>query len=141
MKCKLCLEEKNLLKKSHIIPNFLYSALFDEKHRIHLVSIKNDKNLSSRKLQSGEYEGEILCAKCDNQILGELERYVNRVLFHEKPDVTENRKNEKGMKYTYCANLDYTKFKLFLLTPRIIDPEYPAIYGSAILRPSYPARK
>lgn len=116
MKCRLCLEDKNLLRKSHIIPNFLYSSLFDEKHRIHLVSIKNDQKLSDKILQSGEYEGDILCARCDNQILGEFERYVNRVLFHEKPEVTENRKNEKGMTYTYCAKLDYTKFKLFLLS-------------------------
>ena len=37
-------------------------------------------------VQSGEYESNILSAQCDNQILGELERYVNRFLFHEKPD-------------------------------------------------------
>ena len=56
MKCRLCLEDKNLLKKSHIIPNFLYSSLFDEKHRIHQVSIKNVQKLSDKILQSGEYD-------------------------------------------------------------------------------------
>jgi len=116
MKCSLCLEDTILLKKSHIIPNFLYSSLFDDKHRIHLVTINKNNELKDKIFQSGEYEKDILCKKCDNIILGKLDRYANRVLFHDKPDVFEYRKNEKGMIYTYCEKLDYTKFKLFLLS-------------------------
>ena len=54
MICKLCLKEKKLLKKSHIIPKFMYKGLFDENHKI-LVSKVNP--LKKEKLQSdGAYE-------------------------------------------------------------------------------------
>lgn len=39
--CKLCLEEKILLKKSHIIPEFMYKDLYDENHK--LISFDNEK--------------------------------------------------------------------------------------------------
>jgi len=32
--CKLCLKKKDLIKKSHIIPGFMYQYLYDAKHRI-----------------------------------------------------------------------------------------------------------
>lgn len=32
--CRLCNEDKDLLKKSHIYPNFVYTDLFDEHNRL-----------------------------------------------------------------------------------------------------------
>jgi hypothetical protein len=45
MKCKLCGNNKKLLKKSHIVPDFMYQNLFDEKHRIFEVLLKQDSQL------------------------------------------------------------------------------------------------
>ena len=38
MPCALCHEERDI-RNSHIIPEFLYEPLYDEKHRLQLLSI------------------------------------------------------------------------------------------------------
>ncbi|GEM_PF-2942036 len=43
MICKLCLKDKPLIKKSHIIPDFMYREIYDEDNRIvsyHFQQIK-----------------------------------------------------------------------------------------------------
>ena len=35
--CKLCGKEKDLCKQSHIIPNFMYQDLFDQKNRMYAI--------------------------------------------------------------------------------------------------------
>jgi hypothetical protein len=119
MKCKLCLEEKPLLKKSHIIPDFMYRELFDEKHQFYRLKTPNPDNHS--KLPTGEYDQNILCAECDNVRIGQFEDYARKVLYGGKLAVSEsptfiNQVNPHGMKYTYCQNINYKKFKLFLLS-------------------------
>jgi hypothetical protein len=115
MKCNLCLQDKELLKNSHIIPDFMYRELFDEKHRF----VKG--NLISKKgkmLQSGEKEPNILCASCDNVLLGSnLEGYANKVLYGGNIGAkTQIQTNQHGVTFTYTAGIDYKKFKLFLLS-------------------------
>ena len=39
--CRLCLEEQALIKKSHIIPEFMYQDLFDENHKFIMTSNKD----------------------------------------------------------------------------------------------------
>ena len=42
--CKLCLNKSDL-KNSHIIPEYFYKPMYDEKHRFFQVSIDpNEKN-------------------------------------------------------------------------------------------------
>lgn len=79
MFCKLCLHEKRLLKKSHIIPDFMYRELFNEKHR--LIWFRSDSLKAARDVPSGEYEPNILCESCDNKVIGSLEDYAKKVLF------------------------------------------------------------
>src|SRR5229473_2688230 len=119
MKCKLCLEEKTLLKQSHIIPDFMYQELFDEKHQFYRSKTPNPDNYS--KLPTGEYDQNILCTECDNVRIGQLEDYARKVLYGGKVAVPEsltfmNQVNPHGMKYTYCQNINHKKFKLFLLS-------------------------
>lgn len=78
MKCLLCLKDKDLIKSSRIIPDFMYKDLFDEKHR--LIRTTGLDVPSAKKLQTGEREGNILCQQCDNVVLGSLEGYACRVL-------------------------------------------------------------
>lgn len=68
MNCKLCAQDKPLLKCSHIIQDFMYNGLFDEKHffaQLDLIDFKR-----KRMLPSGVYDSNILCKNCDSKIIG-----------------------------------------------------------------------
>jgi len=117
MACKLCLKDKELIRKSHIIPDFMYDGLYDEKHRFHEVTVTKDKDIITEGFrQTGGYEGEILCQSCDNEVLGKLESYARGVLYGGAPKKLQNVRDDKGMNYTLCEEIGYTKFKLFLLS-------------------------
>lgn len=110
------MRDKTLVRKSHIIPDFMYKDLFDEKHRLYTVTVIKNKDIKDRLRQTGEYEGQILCQSCDNEVLGKLETYARKVLYGGSPIKLQNRVYENGIKYTYCEKIDYLKFKLFLLS-------------------------
>ena len=92
----------------------MYQDLFDEKHRIHDVTFKPDFHLRSKTRQSGAYDKNILCATCDNEVLGSLERYASRVLYGGIELTLEKRTNTST--YINIKGIDYKKFKLFLLS-------------------------
>jgi hypothetical protein len=122
--CKLCNQTKPLLKKSHIIPDFFYvqAGLYNEKHQIHKISVQRfikDKKVSF--IPTGVYEGGMLCETCDNDLLGGLETYGRKVLFgglkpNEEIACKNFRNRNDGFEYSICENVDYKKFKLFLLS-------------------------
>jgi hypothetical protein len=115
MICRLCLKNEGLLKRSHIIPDFLYQDIFDEKHR--LVKFTTLITNSKQSLPNGEYESDILCQNCDNEIIGSLESYASQILFGGKIKVSaRNFVKPDGLEFTQVADLDYKKFKLFLLS-------------------------
>lgn len=119
MKCKLCLEEKQLLRKSHIIPDFMHKGLRDEDNKFFLVNIENYSK--SEKKYTGEFESNILCQECDNKVIGQYETYAHKILYGGKLSKGENiefenQKNESGLISTCVKGIDYKKFKLFLLS-------------------------
>ena len=67
-------------------------------------------------LDALEFDKDILCHSCDNETLGKLERYASLILYDGYPKIVEYRECPDGRKYTYCAGIDYTQFKLFLLS-------------------------
>lgn len=119
MKCQLCGEEKVLLKKSHIIPDFMYKGLFDEKHRIVLADLNNLKRIKS--IPTGIYDANLLCIDCDGKKIGALETYASKALYggelpnNECPIFSE-RVGPDGIKSLFIENISYNKFKLFLLS-------------------------
>ncbi|WBL26748.1 hypothetical protein [Zunongwangia sp. HGR-M22] len=120
-KCQLCGQQKNLIK-AHIIPEFMYKELYNEEHRFYEFAKKDI--LEGKKLkpfvQIGEFDKNILCSECDNERLGSLEKYAQKVLFGEKLKEAETPKckNYKTGDYEFseCKNVDYGKIKLFLLS-------------------------
>ncbi len=120
MKCKLCLKEKELIKKSHIIPDFMYRGIFDDNHFLIQTNLKNLKRISKR--PSGMYDENILCKKCDNEVIGKFETYASRILLPKvktKNNAIVNTtisSSEKGLKIIHFKNIDYKKFKLFLIS-------------------------
>ncbi|GAB2775624.1 hypothetical protein [Salinimicrobium soli] len=119
MKCELCKTDKPLLKKSHIIPDFMYEGLFDEKHFTSLVKLDELRIIGKK--PTGFYDKNILCKKCDNEIIGQHESYASKILhggkFSErlKYKITSFSKDQGAGKLS-VENIDYKKFKLFLLS-------------------------
>lgn len=122
MTCKLCNTEKALIKKSHILPEFLFKKLFDPHHKLRKFDViqmaKGNPRIS--KPSSGSYEGELLCNDCDNRILGQYETYISQVLGGH---LTGNEKlncksivNVHALRFVEIENLNYQKTKLFLLS-------------------------
>ena len=121
--CRLCLQEKQLINKSHIIPDFMYKELYDDQHKLMLFKpherVKGKGKI--RRPSSGEYEGNILCANCDNIVIGSYENYARKVLYGGEVSASESTtinkcKNKDGLEYSACSNINYTKFKIFLLS-------------------------
>jgi hypothetical protein len=122
--CKLCKERKPLLKKSHIIPEFFYaqSGVYNDKHQMHSLEVQEylkSKNFSYR--YTGVYDPNILCKDCDNVLIGTLETYSRQVLFgglnKNNQIICKNYKNPNdGAEFSLVENVDYKKFKLFLLS-------------------------
>lgn len=122
MECKLCNKEKTLIKKSHILPEFLFKKLFDPHHKLRkfdLVQMAKGNPRISRP-SSGLYEGQILCQECDNKTLGQYESYIANLLnetLKESDKISCRRiRNEYGLIFTEIANINYKKTKLFLLS-------------------------
>ena len=123
-KCKLCQQDKKLIKKSHIIPDFFYkeSGLYNEKHQLHKIETQEfAKSGKFGYIPTGDYEGGILCKECDNELIGSLETYGRKVLFgglsqNEFIDCKNFKNPNDGFEYSICQNVDYKKFKLFLLS-------------------------
>ncbi len=106
MTCKLCQKEREL-KKSHIIPEFIYSSLYDEKHRFHEIS--DDVKKKNKMPQKGIRE-KLLCSECE-QHLSRYERYASLVL---NGGFSLTVRNEGRL--VHLGNIDYQKFKLFALS-------------------------
>ena len=123
MTCKLCLQDKNLVKKSHIIPDFMYKKLYDKNHKIIQFSPgEYIKGVDDSKFRyTGEFEGNLLCVDCESKILGLYESYASKAIFggQLRADicpVCKNYKETDGFTFTHCKNVDYTMYKLFLLS-------------------------
>jgi hypothetical protein len=121
--CKLCGQEKSLLRKSHIIPEFMYASLFDEHHKLNLFAPAQFAagNRRIARPSSGEYESGILCQECDNELLGSLESYAYRSFYATDVDfsdkaIFEAGRTEMGIPLTRVTNVKYREFKLFLLS-------------------------
>jgi len=89
--------------------------MYDDKHRLVNLSLQNYR---SKFVQSGLHEADILCAKCDNEVINQYETYAKTVFCDEViPPVQVNYfRKEDGLEYTVINGLDYTKFKLFCLS-------------------------
>jgi hypothetical protein len=122
--CKLCLQEKQLITKSHIIPEFMYGPLFDEGHKLNSISynLKTIQDYFVSHPSSGIYEKHILCSSCENEILNHrYEDYASKVIFaKELPESIspkcQNFPTKGGLDLTECLNVDYTRLRLFYLS-------------------------
>src|SRR5680860_1538013 len=124
-KCCLCLQERKLVK-AHIIPEFMYSGMKAEDGKNIFFEITYDLDTDKsrpRRVQTGEFDKNILCEDCDNRIIGaNYEKYAQNSMYGKDIDlelapICKNYQNSNdGAKYSICKNIDYGKMKLFLLS-------------------------
>jgi len=89
----------------------MYQDLFDAKHKMYVFSPSERAKGEGyiKKPSSGEYEGGLLCADCDNKILGDYEDYSSKAIYggalsaNECP-TCDNYKNQHGIQFTTCKS-------------------------------------
>lgn len=106
MRCALCLRIADL-RNSHIIPEFLYESLYDDKHRLQIFSLLPERD--NWREQKGLRE-KLLCDACE-QDLSVYEGYARRLLVGGAP-VTYRTESA----VVFLSDLDYVKFRLFQLS-------------------------
>ena len=105
--CALCLQPEQL-QNSHIIPEFLYGTLYDEKHRYNVLGLAPERR--DRLEQQGVRE-RMLCRSCE-QNFAKLERYASLVFKGGAPGMG----GERHGSIVNVSGIDYGQFKLFLLS-------------------------
>lgn len=121
MKCKLCTKDKKLIK-AHIFPDFLYKNLGlyfpDQKGqgRVHKAKF-SDRHFHYNKkgLPDELYDPSILCQECDNYFNEEFENYAKTILF-DNINGSKVKFTDTGIELRTFINIDYVKFKLFMLS-------------------------
>jgi len=106
MICALCLQPR-ALRRSHIIPEFMYNALYDDKHRFWCVSAEVDSRNELK--QKGERE-ELLCDQCEGRF-ARHERYASLV---HNGGIPLDAKREGSL--IILDGINYTTYKLFQLS-------------------------
>jgi hypothetical protein len=106
MKCALCRQER-VLRQSHIIPEFMFEPLYDDKHRFYQISPIATK--PDRLLQKGLRE-RLLCDECE-QRLSVYENYACHVFFGNA--ARQPHRTRTGFLFT---ELNYRPLKLFFMS-------------------------
>jgi hypothetical protein len=110
--CKLC-EKNSELQNSHVIPEIFYDLIYDSNPR-RFRSIPIDPSQKIKYEQQGIRE-HLLCKTCEGKFQ-QFEDYVKRAFIDGK--IVAGRKIQSVQKQDgiVLQNLDYKKFKLFLLS-------------------------
>jgi len=106
MSCALC-QSNSPLQDSHIIPEFFYAPLYHAIHRFQVVRI------NALERQGFEQKGtreKLLCKVCE-QKLSAWEKYTKEAFCNGM-----GIKIEQAGELVKLSNLDYKKFRLFLLS-------------------------
>jgi hypothetical protein len=110
--CKLC-GQPSELQNSHIIPEIFYDLIYDEKpRRFHVIQADPSKKIEYG--QQGHRE-HLLCRECEGKF-GKLEDYVKRTFIDGKIVDGKRPQAAKMQDCIVLQNLEYKKFKLFLLS-------------------------
>lgn len=119
--CRLCLQNKELINKSHILSDFFFDNIYGDDHEAYRVPLNALKE--GKKIHTGEFEGGLLCQECDNCVLGGYENYGSKFIFgrrDKKPLPNVNAETQlhadNKLKSTFITGIDYKKLKLFMLS-------------------------
>jgi hypothetical protein len=102
--CRLC-QKKKQLRNSHILPEFFYQNMYDDKHRYLQVPSDAKEKFAQKGIR--EY---LLCQECETK-LSRYEKYAAEII-REIP----NFLLDLSERFTYSEDVDYSRFKLFQLS-------------------------
>jgi hypothetical protein len=105
--CRLCLRERDL-RKSHIVPEFLYAPLYNEKG--HMMGVNGLGRKGWRPLQNG-IKQPLFCEECEQHFNEYFEKPFKR-LWLDTPALPSPWPQREPM----WVKVDYTSFKLFHLS-------------------------
>jgi hypothetical protein len=111
MPCQLCGSEDSLIK-SHIIPKPFFVAYGKDDRAPRVLS--NSRGVHPKRVRTGFYDSDILCAKCDQRI-GVWDQYGVDLLLKELPSF-EPFPHVKGRIAFMRPSFDYARLRLFLLS-------------------------
>lgn len=104
--CRLCLKDSEL-RNSHIVPEFLYSALYNDQG--HMMGINGVGNRGWRALQKGLRE-RLFCESCEQHFNENFEKPFKAAWVDASPLPSPWPTNQ-----VVVATVDYKSFKLFHL--------------------------
>jgi hypothetical protein len=91
----------------------MYKGIYERNKK--LVEINLFKTDDHKFRPTPSYDQYILCRQCDNVILSRLETYASEI-FYEKTDLKIEREREIGVTSLIIKDVDYKRFKLFLIS-------------------------
>ena len=106
MNCALCLQDRPLCR-SHVIPEFMFKSMYDERHSFWEMSSRPER--PSKSLRKGLRE-RLLCEPCERQ-LSKYEDYASQVFFGNAAKQPTRLKN--GLSF---SGLKYKPLKLFFMS-------------------------
>jgi hypothetical protein len=109
MRCRLCLQEKKLVK-AHIIARCLLEPLIGDGSQMTPVALASETR--PQRTQTGEYDATILCSVCD-QIFAPWEEYSARLIYETARPYAEDGISQP---YFVVPQYDYAQLKLCLLS-------------------------
>lgn len=95
------------MRRSHVIPEFVFRALYDEAHHFHVVSLIPGEN--DYLGQKGLWE-RLLCQSFETKI-SRWERYASLLFNGGRPVAVERKMN-----LLFVQGVDAVAFRLFLLS-------------------------
>lgn len=111
--CKLCGNETEKFPKSHIIPDFMYKSLKNEKSQI--LRLHMPENKPKKPIFTGFYDLDLLCAACETK-MSKLESYAEKVLYGSSNIPMPKALPTSNPVLQEVTEIDYKTFKLFLLS-------------------------
>jgi hypothetical protein len=118
--CPLCDRHvESFHKRSHLVPEWMYTECYDEKHKILEISRKPE---TVRKKQKG-IRGSFICTDCEDATQRH-DHYASLILTDRSPDSQEFRsvqrryfKSDDGeTEFAKWKNVDFSRFQKFVLS-------------------------
>lgn len=106
--CRLCQNETRLCK-SHIIPEFLFAPVYDDKHRMLVL----DTKVGIQDWAQKGFRELLLCKQCESMLNHNYETYFSSQIVDKK--IIPDRFSRPIHKFHYHG-ISYIPYKLFLLS-------------------------
>jgi hypothetical protein len=116
--CRLCQTEQPLVE-AHIIPRQFYHSIrgsgigFGAGDLVPRIYVAGSKR-KPKQCQSGIFDSNILCAKCDGEIIGPWDKYAQELFLRKFPTSLATSIRDPAL-YS-IDSFDYSSLKLFFLS-------------------------